>query len=190
MSLTEAEKRKIEEEEAYRARIRTSPVAKNKAVSLLSKIAIVIAVMVFLSIMLVVANPPKSRDNPKQTSIPTSTQTQTQIQTTTVTPVSTKIPMPTEPPCMQAKVALGTTQIQITNLGSRDWTDTIIKINSGLFSGGYQYRAGVVPAGEVITIGLANFTKGDERFNPFEKAVKDVYIVDRDTLCDYEVVAR
>ena len=107
--------------------------------------------------------------------------------TSTTQSTSSPTPVPTEyETCsLNAKVTYSTTQLKVSNLGNFDWTDVVIKINSGLISGGYQYKA-TIKANTTHTIGLMQFadSKGN-RFNPYEKKLQSIFITDRATLCDY-----
>lgn len=101
------------------------------------------------------------------------------------TPSSTPVSTEYETCTLNADVKYSTTQLEVTNFGNFDWTDVVIKINSGLLSGGYQYKT-VIEAGTTYTIGLMQFadSKGN-RFNPYELKIQNIFITDRNTLCDY-----
>ena len=105
--------------------------------------------------------------------------------TTQSTPSLTPAPTEHETCTLDVDVKYSATQLEVTNFGFFDWTDLEIKINSGLLSGDYQYRT-VIEIGTTHTIGLIQFadSKGN-RFNPYEQKIQKIFIVDRNTLCDY-----
>lgn len=73
---------------------------------------------------------------------------------------------------LNARVQFDGTQFHINNLNSFSWTDCKIEVNDD-----YEYHADRIPGGTETTIGAMRFTKSDgERFNPFAKAAKKMFI--------------
>ena len=106
----------------------------------------------------------KTNDNSKQT------QQQTQEPTRTPTPDTSRDDF-------KASVIFTGTQFVITNEDDLDCLAPEIKINSGLFGGGYSLKTSTFLSGETYTIEAMAITKSDgERFNPFTTAPKSIYI--------------
>lgn len=175
MSLTEEEKRKIEEEEKYRTQVKSGIGSKKKGPGCFTILLIVfVGIPLLATFFFTVINPAKFTNDSKQTTV--STPTPTTISTTEEEEACT----------LQAKVTLNDeVQLIITNNGKFDWNEVVIKINSGLFSGGYEHKT-QIPAGTTYTVGLMQFAddKGN-RFNPFQQVVKEIFITDRNTFCDW-----
>lgn len=77
----------------------------------------------------------------------------------------------------KASVVFTGTQFVITNEDDLDCLAPEIKINSGLFGGGYSLKTSTFLSGETYVIEAMTITKGDgERFNPLTTAPKNIYI--------------
>lgn len=81
---------------------------------------------------------------------------------------------------LNADVSFTGTQFVITNNDYSNWRNVKLKINSGIFGGGYVYEASVLEAGETYKVGAMQFSKsGGERFDPYEMKPKEFDIVAR-----------
>jgi hypothetical protein len=49
-----------------------------------------------------------------------------------------------------------------------------LAINPGTFTAGYKYHTGMFPATRELTLPLASFARGDDRFDPVRKKVMEV----------------
>ncbi len=139
MSLTEEEKKKIEEEEAYRAQTRSVPGNRKKGPGcFIILLIIIVGIPLLATFFFTVINPAKFTNDSKQTTVSTPTPTTT---------------LATEEACtLQAKVTYTETQLIIENNGKFDW-DAEIELNSGFFGGGgYEHRA-EIPSGNTYTVG-------------------------------------
>ncbi len=177
MELTEEEKKKIAEEEKYRAEVRQNigktPWWKPKGCLAWT---VTIFILFFLGMGFL------------GSFFTSKNKTQPSTQSAIPTIVPTKIQVKEDDSCtLKAEITYSQTQLKVTNNGKFDWKARVtIYSGGGLFSGGYLYKT-PIPAGEEITIGLALFadSKGN-RFNPFEKKMQSVLILDENTYCDYE----
>ncbi len=176
MELTEEEKRKIAAEEKYRAEVKQN-IGKTPWWKPKGCLAWVVTIFILFFLGMGFLGSFFTSKN--------KTQPSTQSAIPTIVP--TKIQVKEDDSCtLKAKVSYSQTQLKIANNGSVDWNAKItIYSDRGLFSGGYEYRT-PIPAGEEITIGLALFadSKGN-RFNPFQKIMREILVVDTNTLCDY-----
>lgn len=78
---------------------------------------------------------------------------------------------------LKASTEFNGTQFIITNKDNFDWTDVKLKVNSGLFSDGYTFKAYRIRAGETYTVEVMQFAKGDgTRLNPFQTKVLNIFI--------------
>lgn len=66
----------------------------------------------------------------------------TPLTSPTAAPTLIPTPTPEETDCtLPAKVKYDMSQLEVTNLGTTDWHEVVIRINSGLLSGGFEYKA-------------------------------------------------
>ena len=80
----------------------------------------------------------------------------------------TETPKPT-PQDLDAAVRFSEVAYQITNNENKDWTNCKLEMNSGIFKGGYIYKAEIIPSQDPLIIPFREFTKGDgTRFNPYD----------------------
>lgn len=172
MDLTEDEKKKISAEEKYRAEVRQN-IGKTPWWKPKGCLAWLVTVFILISLGMGFLSTLTGQYKPKpspQTSVP-----------------PTRVQIKEDDTCiLKAEVSYSQTQLTVANNGSVDWNAKItIYSDKGLFSGGYEYRT-PIPAGEEVTVGLALFadSKGN-RFNPYQKIMREVLVVDTNTLCDY-----
>jgi hypothetical protein len=85
-------------------------------------------------------------------------------------PISTPTPTPERIPLL-ADIRYGVLDLTITNLSTAPWDGCFLMLNPGLVSMGYTKKLpdGLAPNTPTV-IPLWEFTKGDKRFNPTEKA--------------------
>lgn len=77
---------------------------------------------------------------------------------------------------LRAGVYYTGTQFEVENRNDYNWTDVIISIN-GKKSIGYVFKTRVMPPGETLTIGAANFCDSrGTRFNPFTQKPLEVWV--------------
>lgn len=71
---------------------------------------------------------------------------------------------------LNADIYYGALALTITNTGNAPWKGCFLMLNPGFVSTGYTHRLQRVVVNNPREILLADFVKGDERFNPLEKA--------------------
>jgi hypothetical protein len=77
---------------------------------------------------------------------------------------------------IKVSISIGRTELRITNLGSADWTEAIVYIN-GTPPFTYKQSMRAPTVGNTIAMPLLEFvTKDGDRFNPYTKAVREVWV--------------
>lgn len=150
MSLTEEQKQKIQEEEAYRSEVRgeLKPKKKGGFFSSLFKFTILIFVLLVLgsTLMLNVARNQLSTGKTLYSS-PTP-----QADTSN----------------LNGNVNFDGTQFVITNYETKDWKSCYAKLNGNYYYPSANNIFEGVKAGEVVTVGVGTFVQKDgTRFNPY-----------------------
>jgi len=141
--LTEANKKRIKEEEKYRTEVRKGLGETSKQKPKGRGTGCLVAIIVFIALG-VICNFLFSPSNDSSSS-----------------PVTERD--------FKASVRFTGTQFVITNLDSLDCQNAKMEVNAGLVSGGYALDGYVLKAGEVYTVGVLQFTKGDgTRLNTYQ----------------------
>ncbi len=158
-ALTEADKRRIEEEEKYRARVKEdlsqAPKQKPKGHGK-GCLTVIIVFIVLGAIGSIFSSPDKKEETGKPT------------------------PTPYIQRDFKASVRFTGTQFVITNLDDLDCQNAKMEINGGIFKGGYVYEGYILEAGKTYEVGALQFAKSDgTRFNPLETKPKDFFIMCR-----------
>ncbi len=193
MALTSEDKKRLEEEEAYRAKVReeekyrhelrsksvldhprVSPTNPSRS-RLLIRVAKIVGILLFTFFLFgfIVQVTGIDKKLPPLAPEPTST----------LTPTETPYPTPCR---LNGSIGLNDTQVSITNNGMTDWTQATIDINGSIIVSGYTYSA-TIPAGQKVTIGMMNFvnSKG-ERYNPFSNVPRKITVYFGDGSCKLE----
>jgi hypothetical protein len=149
MGLTEEQKKKIEEEEHYRAQVRSElkEKPKKKGMSLFTKIILIVigGPILLMALMIGLANPQGSTDDPNST--------------------------PNEKPELVGHINFDGAQFHISNQENVDWEHCYFTLN-----GNYNYpsdpnaaRLDRIAAGQTTDIHAGEFTMKDgTRFNPYQ----------------------
>lgn len=146
MALTEVEKAKIQEEEAFRAQVRTnlsqvkstdSPASpKKKGIGCGGIIGIMLLISLVGGIIASTKNPRKEPTAPSRQ-------------------------------LFKAEIKFSGTQFYISNLDDLDCQNAKIEINGGIGRNGYTLEGYTLEAGKSYTVGAMQFTNNDgTRFNP------------------------
>ncbi len=151
-TLTETDKKRIEEEEKYRTEVRKgleeTPKQKSKGCG--TGCLVVFLIFVALGAIGVLFSSPDEKEESKP-------------------PIQRNF---------KASVRFTGTQFVITNLDDLDCQNAKMEINGGIFKGGYVYEGYILEAGETYEVGAMQFTKSDgARFNPFETKPKEFFIM-------------
>jgi len=150
--LTEADKKRIEEEEKHRVVVRKGLEEASKKTARGTGCLVVIIVLIVLCA--IGGSLPSSPDKPS--------------------------PTPVIQHDFKPSVGFTGTQFVITNLADLDCQDAKMVINGGILWGGYVYEGYILKAGKTYEVGALQFTKSDgTRFNPFETKPKDLLITCR-----------
>ncbi|MBU2567674.1 MAG: hypothetical protein KJ967_02715 [Elusimicrobia bacterium] len=89
-------------------------------------------------------------------------------------------PSPNTRENFKASVSFTGTQFIVTNLDNLDCQNAKMEINGELFKGGFTYEGYILEAGETYKIGALQFAKSDgTRFNPFQLKPNNFFIICR-----------
>lgn len=150
MALSESQRKKIEEEEAYRAELRTSPKQDKKRGFGCLPILLILILAPLILIAIFGSFTPPSGD-------------------TSSAPVET-------PKDLEGNVNFDGSQVHITNEENEAWTKCWFTLNGDYHFPTDAPSSFIedIQAGGTYTISIGEFTKGDgERFNPFSYKAKD-----------------
>lgn len=163
--LTQEEKKRIEAEEIYRAKVReeikeekTEDIKpKKKGPGCLTLIVILFFCGIILSAVMGLSTEKNLNSNSSNS--------------------SSASPTPAVEEILNATVDFTGTQFVITNNDKFDCRGAKMEINGGLLKGGYVLEGYILEAGKVYTVGAMQFTTGDgTRFNPINIKPKNFWI--------------